>query len=49
MEAGGDEGGGEAFAADVGNGEEDFAIFARDDVDVITADPAAGGESDGEI
>ena len=49
VEAGGDECGGETFAADVGDGEEDFAAFADDDVDVIAADPFAGDEADGEI
>ena len=55
VEAAGDEGGGEALAADVGDGEEDFAGGSAglggglNKVHVVAADPAAGGEADGEV
>ena len=49
VEAGGDERGGESLAADVGDDDQDVAVFSGDDVNIIAADPFAGGESDGDI
>ena len=48
MEGHADEGGGEAFAGDIDEGEDEAIVGEEYDVDVVALDFIAGGGADGE-